>query len=126
MRDCLICFYCNYTNFYLKVLFLYLKEHNIIADLAIVAAPCTFATTMAAAFPFVQALRFSSTPISLQRSLRSFTLFAPFSSASATVISPHKLQRKKWRQPVVPELGGVKIARDGNLSPFLMWVGLIS
>lgn len=91
---------------------------------------CEISTSMAAAFSFAQVLRFSSTPFSLQtnrNTLRSFTLFLPFSTASSSsssysVISPHKLQRKKWRQPVVSvlELGGVKIARDGNFSAFLM------
>ncbi|PON79902.1 Phenylalanyl-tRNA synthetase [Trema orientale] len=66
---------------------------------------------MAAAFSVSQALRFSSFPNSVQRNgLRSFTLLLPFSSSP---LSSGKLDKKKWRQPVVSllELGGVKIAK---------------
>lgn len=78
-------------------------------------------TRMAMAFSLAQTILFSKTSLSIRTNgLRSFSFCLPFSSSSAASVSPDKLQSKKWRQPVasVLELGGVKIAKDGNLDHF--------
>jgi phenylalanyl-tRNA synthetase alpha chain len=66
------------------------------------------------AMSLAQATIFSRTSLFLSRNaLRRFTFCVPSSSSSSD-----NLRRKKWSQPVasVLELGGVKIAREGNLS----------
>lgn len=78
-------------------------------------------TRMATAFSFAQTILFSKTSLSIRTNgLRSFSFCLPFSSSSAASLSSDKLQSKKWRQPVasVLELGGVKIAKDGNFDHF--------
>lgn len=82
---------------------------------------------LVASFCFAKALRLSKPSISFHRNgpTGSFTLFVPFSSAasSSSAFSHDNLKRKKWRQHVasVLELGGVKIAKDGNFSLFFSY-----
>lgn len=80
-------------------------------------------TRMATAFSFAQTALFSKTSLSLRtNALRSFTFCLPFSSSAA--LASDKPHSKKWRQPVTSalELGGVKIAKDGNFSLFSLYI----
>lgn len=76
--------------------------------------------SMATAISFAQFIRLSKTSVFLHgNGLRSFTNSVSFSSASSSALSSPQLLKKKWRQPVVSvlELGGTKIAKDGNFFP---------
>lgn len=80
--------------------------------------------TLSMAFSFAQSTFFSKPSLFLHKNgFRSFAFslsFSPCFSTSAVVYSG-KIPHHKWRQPVVAsvlELGGVKIAKEGNLPTF--------